>query len=202
MHVKWTTSKNKMSIDFDKDTKQFIVKKALAAVISTHKEADGIDTLLTSVTNKCRETSGIFSEALVDQILCEFVQQSEMNITEEVCDDEIDKSPSPVPFSLKQHEQPLRVRRDVYLTCDADQPTIDEDIDATQRNWGPEMRDTPFKWFHFHEARYLGDPDCDEDMPDMDPPKQPKTSVGDEDAVSSDDSKSPSPISNKRSKAA
>lgn len=110
----------------------------------------------------------------------DFVEKSEMNLTEEACDDEIDKCPSPVPFSLKQHDKPLSLRRGVNLTCDV---TVRDYC-----NWGPEMRNSPWDSFRFHEARYFGDSDCDEGMPDMDPPKKPQIIFNSEDEYDTDQS--------------
>jgi len=107
-----------------------------------------------------------------------------------------------VPFSLKQHENPLSVRRGVYLTCDVDLPTLLEDRFATVRNWGRSMRDSPWDSFRAVEAYCLDDPKSEEGMPDMDPPKQQHTSYHDDDGWnwgppdSSDES--PSPVPNKK----
>ena len=84
------------------------------------------------------------------------------------------------------------------LTCEVNLPDDYEDPFATLRNHGSPMRNSPWNSFFAVEAYCLDDPQSEEGMPDMDPPKQPHTSYHSDDGGkwgSSSSDESPSPVS-------
>jgi hypothetical protein len=111
-------------------------------------------------------------------------------------------------FTLWYAQQKLSARRHVCLVIDVENaPTDEEEPFATRDNHGPEMRDFPFDNFRAVEAYCLDDPNSEEGMPDMDPPKKPCSSFvdGDDDLAwgpssPEESEKSPNPVPQKKNK--